>query len=345
MLENSIKVHMIYIYCPMNSVTGGPESLHTLFFELNKLTPNVRMYYYNNKLKLKNPVPPKYSKYSIKWVSEIEDSLNNIFIIPEIIAHKALIFKNAKVYVWWLSVDNYYKSNGLFLLKYKSQSLKTLFKKTLKYNFGIIVSFIKHIKFIRNKKITHLVGSFYAKSTLEKSGAKNIENLKQTISKTFLERQNEIIDNNKEDIILYNPKKGYRFTKKIIYNNKTHTFLPLKNYSELEVFNLMNKAKVYIDFGNFPGPERLPREAVISNCIIITGKQGASKYYNDVTISENYKFTSKIKNIKQISNLIEDIFVNYTEHLINMQDYKKKVKQSYNEFLHDIKDIFKEYIN
>jgi hypothetical protein len=197
---------------------------------------------------------------------------------------------------------------------------------------------------MRNKNITHLVGSFYAKITLEKSGAKDIKNLTQTISKTFLERQKETFDIKKKDMILYNPKKGYRFTKKIIYNNKMHTFVPIKNYSELEVYNLMSNAKVYIDFGNFPGPERLPREAVILNCIIITGNQGASKYYNDVMINGKYKFKSKIKNVKYISKLIDDIFSNYSVHLINMQDYKKKVEKSYIQFLDDIIEVFKEHI-
>lgn len=52
----------------------------------------------------------------------------------------------------------------------------------------------------------------------------------------------------------------------------------------------MSKSKVYIDFGNHPGKDRIPREAAISGCIVITGKRGAAAFAEDVCIPETYKF-------------------------------------------------------
>ena len=45
-----------------------------------------------------------------------------------------------------------------------------------------------------------------------------------------------------------------------------------------EVQELLSKCKVYIDFGHFPGKDRVPREAAMCNCCIITGKYGASNF-------------------------------------------------------------------
>ena len=55
----------------------------------------------------------------------------------------------------------------------------------------------------------------------------------------------------------------------------------------------MMESKVYIDFGNHLGKDRIPRE-VASGCCIITGKTGADKYKEDVYIGEKFKFDEAI---------------------------------------------------
>ena len=65
---------------------------------------------------------------------------------------------------------------------------------------------------------------------------------------------------------------------------KEINFIPLKGYNQKELISLFRESMVYMDFGFFPGAERLPKEAVINGCLIITGRNGASDFHGDVHI-------------------------------------------------------------
>ena len=98
------------------------------------------------------------------------------------------------------------------------------------------------------------------------------------------------------------------------------------------MLNLLARAKVYIDFGNHPGKDRIPREARMQGCIVITGKNGSAKYFEDVPIEE--KFDKSPKNISVISTLIKQIFDNYAiwnNKQIDYTNFIKKEKQLFEE--------------
>lgn len=60
----------IFVACPANSKTGGPELLHQLVHELNKLGLDAYMYYIGTKISnRKKPVHPEFKKYNNKWVT------------------------------------------------------------------------------------------------------------------------------------------------------------------------------------------------------------------------------------------------------------------------------------
>ena len=97
----------IYVACPANSATGGPELLHQLVHELNKLGLNAFMFYYNWKKNI-NPVNDAYLVYQNSFVDEIENDKNNILIVPEVKTDLLYKFKLIQKVIWWLSVDNYF---------------------------------------------------------------------------------------------------------------------------------------------------------------------------------------------------------------------------------------------
>ncbi|MCX7738527.1 MAG: hypothetical protein N2Z80_03840 [Hydrogenothermaceae bacterium] len=66
------------------------------------------------------------------------------------------------------------------------------------------------------------------------------------------------------------------------------------------MIDILKKAKVYIDFGNHTGKDRIPREAAMLECCVITGRRGIAKYREDVPIPENYKIEDKVENIPLI---------------------------------------------
>lgn len=102
----------------------------------------------------------------------------------------------------------------------------------------------------------------------------------------------------------------------------------------------MISAKAYLDLGVFPGPERIPREAITSYCNIITSTMGSCNNDEDVPIPSNYKFDIKRKNIKRIAKKLVDITINYEKYNCDFEQYRKKSKKQFYSFHDDIRDTF-----
>jgi hypothetical protein len=330
----------IFVACPANVSTGGPELLHQLAYHLRKdLSIDAYMYYYNfDDGKFKNPVHREYEKYDNPFVTklnELEDNKKNIIIVPEIQEGINLLqhFKNIRKGVWFLSVDNYYLSKVyekiLFLDFNKLDLLSNKIEKLA-------------IKFPYEKDPLLKLADFYLfQSYYAIDHFKNLEHkyyLSDYLNKDFLKIETDL--SNKEDIVAFNPKKGYNFTKKIIESNKDIKFIPLINMSREEVIETLQKAKVYIDFGNHPGKDRLPREAAVLGCCVITGTRGSAAFFEDVPIPNEYKFEDKEKNIPKIVDKIKDCFENYEERYKDFEHYREVIKNEPQRFIEDLKKIF-----
>jgi len=79
-----------------------------------------------------------------------------------------------------------------------------------------------------------------------------------------------------------------------------------------EVTTLLHRAKIYIDFGPHPGMDRLPREAAIANCIVITNRSGAARYEEDVPIPSIYKVGPKF-DVDEIHKLLKESLESYAD--------------------------------
>ena len=85
----------------------------------------------------------------------------------------------------------------------------------------------------------------------------------------------------------------------------------------------------------------MPKEAVLFGCLIITGKKGASKYYEDVMIDDDYKFIEDEGNIDKIITLIKNMLTNYEEYIHSFEKYKKHVLLLEENFIKKINEEFK----
>jgi hypothetical protein len=100
----------------------------------------------------------------------------------------------------------------------------------------------------------------------------------------------------------------------------------------------MTQSKIYIDFGHHPGKDRFPREAASCGCLIITSFEGSAQFFNDVTIDPKYKFN----NIDGVSDLIKDIFENFSDHFDNFGLYRKMIADEKEVFYKQIKNTYYE---
>lgn len=335
MVENRIKItktSIIYVCCPAYYKTGGTELLHQLVYEINTNT-NIKAFitYYNSSNEYLNPAFSKYVN-EYKLITDIVDCDNNVIIVPEVFTKILLKYNNIRKIIWWESVDNYLINSNIFEHYKFSKSIISCFKYLVKkycFNKNTNIS----IKSIRKNVDLNFVQSIYAKNYLIKNNINNIYFLSDYINDIYLVQS--VNYDIKENVVCYNPKKGFKFTKKLSKKAVDIKFVPIINMSNAEVMETLKRSKVYIDFGNHPGKDRIPREAAMLGCAVITNKRGSAKFKEDVFISEEYKFDDKYKNIDKIIQTIRNIFLNYPNVIMNYEEYRNRIKLEKSTFKND----------
>ena len=112
-------------------------------------------------------------------------------------------------------------------------------------------------------------------------------------------------------------------------------------YEVLERYYEETGAKVYVDFGNHPGKDRIPREAAISGCCVITGMHGAAKFHEDVPIPNKYKVDDlEDLDVSHVRDLILDIFEHYDERIDDFEEYRTMIRGEKEKFIKDAMNLF-----
>ncbi len=261
----------IYVVSPAFHKTGGTELAHQLVKFYCERGIECKIAYFGVKEE-SNPVNAAFQEYICSWcrAEEIPDSNDTVVVVPEIYTGFLLGFKNAIKVIWWMSVDNFELRNGFHGVAF-SISNHTDLLVALKILFvGKAKSQMKSVRYAD----FHLYQSEYARLHLEKLQLCNQYCLSDYINDKFSEEYNEI---NRKNYVLYNPAKGFKYTQKLIKAHSEIEWIPIKGLTTEQVAQLLRSSKVYIDFGNHPGKDRFPREAVASGCCLITGLGGQHK--------------------------------------------------------------------
>ncbi|MFM9745183.1 hypothetical protein ACKI2C_47345, partial [Streptomyces brasiliscabiei] len=119
----------------------------------------------------------------------------------------------------------------------------------------------------------HLCQSVYAIGYVKSRGISDdkIVYLADYINDMYVKYSSEYAKRHKASRVLYNPKKGIEFTKKLIDAAPDDIdWVPLINLTNDQVADYLSTSKLYIDFGNHPGMDRFPREAATCGCCVIT---------------------------------------------------------------------------
>lgn len=330
------KENRVYVLTFPYYKTGGTELCHQLVYAINSLGGNACILY--KQANDGNYLNPAFEKYVNSYEVLKEDmytTIDGIVVIPESDTLEIPKFIKATVYLWWMSVDNYFRWQNL---KYIYEETKLL--RTAKY---LLTSYSFKKKYLPINKMSnvklHLAQSEYAIDFLHKNGVDNVKYLSDFINDDYINMSHSVETNKKEDIVLYNPSKGYLFTKKILARNKDINFVPLANMSNKEIVGAMSKAKVYIDFGAHPGKDRIPREAAMMGCCVLTGTRGSAAF-EDVSIPNKYKFCDKSSSIPAISATILDLLENYESRIGEFEQYRTIISKEKNQFYKDVNDIF-----
>lgn len=313
---------MIYVMSPTGVATGGTELLQQLCHTLNQLNIEAKMYYISQYQG--SPVHMKFEQYYHNpYVMEVENKSEHSLVVPEtcyayLFKNRALYSKMTK-YLWWLSVDNYVQP---YNMSFRAKLRDLILKRTV-FNRGI-----------------HLVQSEYARLFVEnryspKKG--RVLYLSDYLNKDYFMASADLP---KKNVILYNPKKGYEFTSKLKEYITEYQWIPLCNLTNAEMRDLLTTSKVYIDFGNHPGKDRIPREACVSGCCVITGRRGSANNPIDIPISDEFKFEDSVENFQAIHDKITQCMTDFENETKKFDSYRERTRQEEEDFMQDVLKVF-----
>lgn len=320
-----------FIFTPANCCSGGPEALHQLAYYMRKLGMEAYTVYYTYSGFPKAYPIERYRQYEVDVLSydKIEDERGNYVIAPENAPWCLNGFKKAQKCIWWLS----YAYNDV-----KVGSLVERVAHLKRKMFGQKVDRYRNVDFNLNR-CWHLCGSKFAFEEVSKRLPQaRVDYLVEPISLDFLKMGNAVLPTDREDVVLYNPSKPSAIMKELLERNR-FKYVPLKGFTPAELAQRYKTAKLYVDFGLFGGPERMPKEAVYFGCNILVANHNAAANDFDVAIPQKYKVEDE-ENVEQIENRIADMLKYYEEQSVDFLPFKEKVEHLEENYLNQLEELF-----
>ena len=320
----------IYVLCPANVHTGGPESLHQLTSRLISFGLDAKILfcarvgeYFNPD----DPVAPELKKYHVPYTFDFADTVRNVFVVPESLSEHLYAVKRCRKILWWMSVNNYL------------ENILQLIRPCLENPLAERVP--KYFTFDDDGDIAeHWAQSEYVRQFLRLNGVAKIRSVETHMSQTFLSRADKIDFAAKKNFVAYNPRKGFDFTKRLIDLAPEIDWRPIKNMSPAQVRELLTAAKIYVDFGNFPGRERIPREAALSGCVIVTGFRGAAANDVDFNIPAEFKFDERAVAPQAVVDKIRDVLNNFETAFAAQENFRTSLLTAQKNFSDALIDAF-----
>lgn len=301
--------------CPANFATGGTESIHQLVNELNKHKDIYAKILYVNWNGKDCPQPKEYKKYECPYITEFPEGFDECVIFPEVYGDEAVEpqYKNCIVAMNWAGVDV--------------------------YDWNVPED--KRGIYLQRKDMIHIARSEYAVHYLNKKGLKNIK-VECTVADEFF---NQDLRGPRRDTVLYNGVqfKLTDFQKRVMAICKQRhniNFQPLIGLNRNDLMYLLRKSKLYIDFGEFSGRERLPREAALCGCCVLTSRTGAANYFKDVSIQDEYKFVEA--QVEEAVDKIVYVLHNYDECSKDFDVYRNSLKHDKEIYPNQVKELCNE---
>jgi hypothetical protein len=316
----------IYIISPPNKATGGPEALHQLGFILNQQGFDAKMLYTKWSFK---PIHPFYEKYNVPFVRKIKDNKDVIIVIPESMTNLIAKYPLAEKKIWWLSLDFY---EILMNHRERKKSVISNLFSSKKY---------KEYRFESNPTVTHWYQSQRTKEFLEtKKLDTKISYLCDYPTELFFEELPNLNDFKKENIITYNPKKGLDTIESFKNELPQYNWIALEKMTRIEMRTVLRKAKLHVDFGYFPGRDKIPREALVSGCCLLTGRGGTAGFKEDLGIPEKYKLELEDQKPEKIKEKVIQIMDRYNEVIKEFLPFREFVMGEKNRMIEDVKKLF-----
>ncbi len=335
----------IYVAIPDNGTKGGVESLYQFASGCRDIGYQSYVYYFRQTSKVYQIPESMSRKYNLHKAEKVEDSAENVIIFPEMYTYPLRKFHYIKKCIWFLSLNYYLESDPVYKAKEslrKRKLPKVLLPAAVIAMAAMTTSSFRRIRIHKEKIPYYLYNCEYAHNFI--NSVCNYPCFTHYLCGPIDDIYFESLNIKKEKIVSYNPKKCTEYTNKVIElvsdARPDIMFIPIQAMTIEKVREVLMRSSVYMDLGKFPGPERIPREAVMMNCNIITSMLGSAGNNDiDVPIKSEYKFELTDINLEKIQNLIIDMIDNYELYVSFFDKYRQKVIEQKRRLHADIQEF------
>jgi hypothetical protein len=255
----------------------------------------------------------------------------SIVVLPEVFAQLLKYFPTARIHFWWMSVDNFFTAASYSLLGLHTTSR--------------VLANVQ-LRKLRQRVDQHLYQSEYARQFLEASGLHPSARVSDYLADEYIQAAISPRRLPRSNIVVYNPTKGLDRSKLIIGELERSGFpmpdvVPLAGMTRDEVVDLLARAKMYIDFGEHPGKDRIPREAVALGTCVLVNRRGSAANFVDVPVPETFKINDRVPGFaRAAADRIRTTIDSFDQAVGFFDEYRRRVAREKAVFLEDIQTVF-----
>jgi hypothetical protein len=326
----------VLIFCP-EYLNGGCEALHQLGHQINRNGGSAHMAYYGPYSSLEldgdmlrchlaaSPIPGYFARYEPTALREARLGPDTLLVFPEVLSELAATRDNRyQRALWWLSVDNAIEQNHALL--------DASYRRSVVADSGLL----------------HFHQSDYARAFLQANGASRYHALSDYTDPDFIHHGLNPADNKRiserTNRICYFPNKGAALAARFIDGRdamlQNVEFLAIRGMSRAQVRDALFGARLYLDFGNHPGKDRVPREAAIAGAIVLLHRAGAALCYADHPLPAEYRFNEDDIATGELQRKVAAILDQPEAHFAAQRMYREAVLHEQERFDLEVRSCF-----
>lgn len=277
-----------------------------------------------------NPAP-YFRRYQAPPVRRTDVKPDSIVVLPEIYARLVRTFPGSEVFFWWLSVDNFV-SRATRMLRGRLPAP------------GVIMR--SQLELLRSDVALHLYQSEYARMFLEANHLAPAEEVSDYLSEEYLSEVLSTDTARRENVVAYNTARGLERTRLVMraferLGTPTPDFVPVAGLDRTGVRELLRKSKIYLDLGNHPGKDRLPREAIACGACVLTNYRGSAGNAIDVPLSSWFKIDDRVTGFDEAAvRKIQAVLGDFEKHRAANAAIRQSLAYSPAEFRNQVDKVF-----
>ncbi|TFD91851.1 hypothetical protein E3T61_07700 [Cryobacterium lactosi] len=328
----------VYVFYPRGLRTGGPEALHQLVDALRKSGQQAFLVPFMGTED--TPRVRDYEVYDAPEALKAIDSPGNAVIVPEVWIDLLREFTQAQRMCWWLSIDY---SPVFRITRSRSDDKAGLGNEhnvTTRQRLKDIAISLRPRRNLVHSTL-HLVQSHYAWAFLY-SQLNVVPTLISDYTPLFrIEGFRSTGTTDRGRTVAFNPKKGSELTERVIAKSRGIEWRPLINMTADDVYTSLASTAIYMDLGQHPGKDRMPREAAFLGAVTIVARRGAGAFTQDVPLPWQHKVhPTDPQFLEGTVALLDRILAEPQSHLDTQNEYRSSLLREKEVFFAEVQRAF-----